>query len=118
MSLKDHRNPCPLASGVYRSITAKIYRRVFLEEFHKINGACDGVYVFRVRKVPDNEGYIRSGIAATIKHVAEDWKNSKSLFDPDPKDKIDRALQAYSVIEPLTPELTEVRQFDPTLIKR
>ncbi|CAG79578.1 YALI0E15532p [Yarrowia lipolytica CLIB122] len=117
MPLKDQRNPCPLTSGVYRSITAKIYRRIFLEEFHKTPGACDGVYVFRVRKVPESESYIRSGMAEMIKYVAGDWRNKKSLFKPDPMDTINKALQSYRIIEPLTPELAEVRRFDPTLMK-
>lgn len=118
MAVKDLRSPCPLSSSVYRSMTAKLYRRVFLEEFHKIPGACDGVYVFRVRKVPENESYVRGGMADMIRHVADDWKREKSLFKPEPMEKIERALQAYSVVEPLTPGLTEVRRFDPTLKPR
>lgn len=117
MSKKDQRNPCPLSSSVYRSMTAKLYRRLFLEEFHKIPGACDGVYVFRVRKVPENESYVRSGMAELIKHVADDWKSEKSLFKPESMGVIDRALEGYGVVEPLTPVLTEVRRFDPVLKK-
>lgn len=117
MSKKDLKSPCPLSSSVYRSMTAKLYRRLFLEEFHKIPGACDGVYIFRVRKVPENEGYVRSGMAEMIRHVADDWKHQKNLFKPESMEMINRALEAYGVVEPLTPVLTKVRRFDPALKK-
>lgn len=112
---RDLKNPCPLNLSVHRTRTAKLYRKLFLEEFHKTPGACDGVYVFKVRKVPEHEIQTREAMNRMIKHVRNDWGDSKTLFQTDSRGTIETALRIYKATEPLTPELKQVRLFDPTV---
>ncbi|KAG5366441.1 hypothetical protein CJU89_0873 [Yarrowia sp. B02] len=109
-------NATSLSSIVYRTRTAKGYRKIFLEEFHKTPGACDGVYVFRIRKMIESESHVRREIADFIKAIASDWRHNKGLFNARPDDELEKALEAYSIIEPLAPELTDIRKFDPVLV--
>lgn len=113
----DSQNPCPLAWSTARTKTSKFYRRVFLEEFHNTPGACDGVYLFRVRKFPESEKYIRSKMRQLVELVAKDWANQRTHFPSLDQSLHLKVRRPYQHQEPYLPKISSLREYDPVMVE-